>query len=106
MTRYGRIVEVWAAISISLVLVGMVALVWFTDVRWYVAVVLAFVVYAVLEAAFRRRLTTMLLRTTLLLAGIGALILLYQFTTPLVMAAIIGLAALTLLDNVREIRRS
>ena len=31
MTRYGRIVEIWAAISISLVLVGMVALVWFTD---------------------------------------------------------------------------
>ena len=105
MTRYGRIVEIWAAISISLVLVGMVAIVWFTPVRWYVALVAAFAFYAVLEAAFRRRLTTLLLRTTLVLAGLGALILLYEFTTPLVMAAIIGLAALTLFDNVREIRR-
>ena len=106
MTRYGRVVEVWAAISISLVLVGMVAIVWLTTVPWYFALGAAFVVYAVLEAAFRRRLTTLLLRTTLFLAGFGALILLYQFTTPIVMAAIIGLAALTLLDNVREIRRS
>ena len=70
------------------------------------AIAAAFAFYAVLEAAFRRRLTTMLLRTALVLAGLGALILLYEFTTPLVMAAIIGLAALTLLDNVREIRRT
>ena len=84
----------------------MVAIVWLTTVPWYVALVAAFAVYAVLEAAFRRRLTTLLLRTTLVLAGIGALILLYQFTTPIVMAAIVGLAALTLFDNVREIRRS
>jgi hypothetical protein len=106
LTRYGRIVEIWAAISISLVLVGMVAIVWFTPVTWYVALVAAFAVYAVLEAAFRRRLTTLLLRTTLVLAGLGALILLFEFTTPLVMAVIVGLAALTLFDNVREIRRS
>jgi hypothetical protein len=106
MTRYGRIIEIWSAISISLVLVGVIALIWFTSVPWYGALVAAFAVYAVLESAFRRRLTALLLRVTLILAGIGALILLYQFTTPLVLAAIVGLAALTLLDNVREISRS
>ncbi len=105
MTRYGRLVEVWSAVSISLVLVGAVALPWLTPMPWYVALLLAVAVYAVLEAAFRRRLTTLLLRSTLFLAGIGALIVLYEFVGPIVIAAIIGLAVLTLFDNVREIRR-
>ena len=106
LTRYGRIIEIWSAISISLVLAGTIAVIWLTTVPWYAALAAAFVVYAVLEAAFRRRLTTLLLRSTLVLAGIGAQIQLYQFTTPIVLAAIVGLAALTLLDNVREISRS
>ncbi len=106
MTRYGRVIEIWSAVSISLVLVGAVALIWLTPVPWYAALVAALAVYAVLEAAFRRRLTALMLRITLVLAGIGALILLYQFTTLIVFAAIVGLAALTLFDNVREISRS
>ena len=74
MTRYGRLIEVWSAISISLVLVGAVVLPWLTSMPWYVALLLAVAVYTVLEAAFRRRLTTLLLRSTLFLAAIGALI--------------------------------
>ncbi len=106
LTRYGRIIELWSAISISLVLIGAIALIWLTPVRWWVALLVALAVYAVLESAFRRRLTVLLLRITLVLAGIGALILLYEFTTLIVFAAIIGLAGLTLFDNVREISRS
>jgi hypothetical protein len=105
MTRYGRLIEIWAAISISVLLVGIVVLPWLTPVPWYAAVLIAVAVYTVLESAFRRRLTVLLLRSTLFLAAIGALVLVYQFTTPIVFAAIVGLAALTLFDNVREIRR-
>ncbi len=105
MTRYGRLIEIWAAISISLLLVGTMLVPLLTAVPWYVALVLAIAVYSVLEAAFRHRLTILLLRATLFLAAIGALVLVYQFTTPIVFAAVVGLAALTLFDNVREVRR-
>jgi hypothetical protein len=105
LTRYGRLVEIWAAVSISVLLVATVAVPWLTAVPWYMALVLAIAVYTVLEAAFRRRLTILLLRATLFLAALGALVLAYQFTGPIVIAAIVGLAILTLFDNVREIRR-
>jgi len=105
LSRYGRLVEIWAAVSISLLLVATVVVPWLTPVPWYVALVFAIAAYALLEAAFRRRLTILLLRATLILAGVCALVLLYQFTTPIVFVAIVGLAVLTLFDNVREIRR-
>jgi len=83
-----------------------VAVPWLTPVPWYLALVLAIAVYTVLESAFRRRLTILLLRSTLVLAGVSALILLYEFTTPIIFGAIVALAVLTLFDNVREIRRA
>ena len=67
---------------------------------------IAILVYTVLESAFRRRLTILLLRSTLVLAGVSAIILLYEFTTPIIFGAIVALAVLTLFDNVREIRRA
>ena len=106
MTRYGRLIEIWSAISISVLLVATVAVPWLTPVPWYLALVLAILVYTVLESAFRRRLTILLLRSTLVLAGVSAIILFYEFTTPIIFGAIVALAVLTLFDNVREIRRA
>lgn len=58
--------------------------------------------YIVIEAALRRRLTTLVLRAVLALAVVTAVLLAYEFRLELVLAAVAGLA-LVVLDNVREV---
>jgi uncharacterized membrane protein YoaK (UPF0700 family) len=60
--------------------------------------------YAFVEAAFQRRLTTLLLRLTLILAVIGAIVLGVTYAVQAMVVLLIGLAAVILLDNVRELR--
>ena len=68
-TRYGRVVEFWAAISAGLILLVVAGLLISKLVPGWVAIIIALVGYVLLEAAFRRRLTSVLLKGTLVLAG-------------------------------------
>ena len=81
-----------------------VLLVYFGIVSPIGTVLIVAVAYAVVEAALRRRLTILLLRVTLLLAGIGAIVLAVTYATEVLVVALVGLAAIILLDNVRELR--
>ncbi|HYN47563.1 MAG TPA: hypothetical protein VER83_01780 [Candidatus Nanopelagicales bacterium] len=103
-TRYGRLVELWSAVSVSLVLVGTIALVFFQVVAPWTAVIIVVAAYSFVEAAFRRRLTLLLLRLTLILAVIGALVLAATYTSEAVVVALVVLAGIILVDNVRELR--
>jgi hypothetical protein len=105
ITRYGRLVEVWSAISISVLLLAEVAMLWTGIVPWYWALIIGIGGYFVVEAAFRRRLMQVLLRLTLLLAVISLAIVAVTYATYIVIAAIAGLAFVVLADNVREVRR-
>jgi hypothetical protein len=102
--RYGVVVELWSALGVSLLLLAIVGLTLFTDVGAGFAVVLALAVYVVLESAFRGRLVRLLLWTTLALATVAGLILVYEFAVYLVIGAVVGVALLTIADNVRELR--
>ena len=53
----------------------------------------------------RRRLTSLLLRSVLVLAVISAVVLVYDFRLDLVLAAVAGLALVVVADNVREVSR-
>jgi hypothetical protein len=106
LTRQGRFVELWAAMSISLIIVAAIVLTYTGVMKWWGALAVGIITYVVLDAAFGRRLTVLCLRATLFLAVIGALILAYEFAGILVIAALAGLAVLTFADNVREIRRN
>ena len=104
--QYGRLVEFWSAISVGIGLIALIGLLYLTDLPAWSVVVLSVAGYFVLEAAFRRQLVDLLLRITLVLALVGAVILLVTYATQLVVAAIAGIAILTVIDNVREIRSS
>ncbi|MGZ3632135.1 MAG: hypothetical protein ACXWQ6_06785 [Candidatus Limnocylindrales bacterium] len=104
-TRYGRFVEFWSAISISVLLLLIVVPLYTGLLPWWAAFALGLGGYVLLEASFRRQLTSLLLRVTLLLAIVGAIVLLYEYAGLVVVAGIVGLAALILADNVRELRR-
>ena len=99
------LVELWSAVGFGLLLLAVIGLLVFTDVPVWASLLLSIGIYVVVEAAFRRRLVPLLLRVTLVLAFIGALILAWEFAGPLLIAAVLGLAVLTITDNVRELRR-
>jgi hypothetical protein len=105
LTRYGRAVELWSAISISLVLIVIVAALVTRTLGPIASIILGLGLYIVIDAAFRRRLGVLMLRITILLAAVASIILVYTFATAIVIALIVGLAVFTLADNVREISR-
>jgi hypothetical protein len=105
VTRYGRLVEVWSAVSISVLLLAEVFMLLTGIVPWYSAVLIGVGGYFLVEAAFRRRLTQVILRLAVILAGVTIAILAVTFATYIVIAAIAGLAIVVLADNVREVRR-
>ena len=98
--------ELWAAVSISVVMIAVLLLISSGAMRWWITVAVGLLAYSILEAAFRRRLSVLLLRATLALAAMGAVILTCEFAAWLLIGALAGLAVLTLADNVQEIRRS
>ncbi len=86
------IVELWSAISVSLMLLLIVGLIWFGLVPWFGALVIGVVGYIIIEASFRRRLTVLVLRTSLFLAVIAAAILLWEFRLQAVLIGIVAVA--------------
>jgi hypothetical protein len=104
-TRYGLIVEFWAAISAGLILLAVAALYITHLTPAWVALIIALVAYALLEAAFRRRLTVILLRATLFLAIIAVVVLVIRFAPEVIVAGVVLLAFVVLTDNLRELRR-
>ena len=78
-------------------------LVFFRLVPWWAALLVGVGGYIVIEAALRRRLTTLVLRAVLVLAVLTAVLLAYDFRLELVLAAVAGLALIVVLDNVREV---
>jgi hypothetical protein len=104
-TRYGRLVEFWSAVSIGVLLLAEVFMLGTGIVPWPFALLIGVGGYVLVESAFRRRLTQVLLRLTLLLAVVSVAILAVTYATYIVIAAIAGLALVVLTDNVREVRR-
>ena len=104
-SRYGRLVEFWSAISIGILLLAEVFMLGTGIVPWYSALLIGVGGYLLVEAAFRRRLTQLLLKLTLLFAVLSLVILGITFAWQLVILALVGLALIVLADNVREIRR-
>jgi hypothetical protein len=102
-TRYNVLVEIWSAVSVGVLLLVVAGLVFVRLVPWWGALLVGLIGYILIESALRRRLTRLLLRSVLILAVVGALILVVDFALELVLLAVVGLALVVVLDNVREV---
>lgn len=102
--RAGRLAEVWAAISIGLMMVVAVGLVTFA--RHYVLFGLSATIalFAFVEATFRGRLVRMVTSVTIGLAVVAALILIYEFFWSLIALTVALIGSYLLWDNLRELR--
>jgi hypothetical protein len=101
--RFGRLAEVWAAISIGLLMIVAVLITIFARPFLILGLGGLFLAMITIEAAFRRRLANLMRSTSLLLALAGVLVLVYQFFgyILLVIAMIVGFYMM--ISNLREL---
>ena len=93
----------WAAISGGLLLLLVVALIYLRPHYWPIWLIGVIVLFAGLDAAMRGKLSTFLIRLTILLALFTSGLLLYRFWLLAVVIGIIVLAIIMIRDNVREV---
>ena len=101
----GRLAELWAAISIGLMMVGFIFLVLFA--RRYLLFgltgLLSLIIFV--EAGFRRQLPQLITSVTLALAIITALVLLFEFFWEIVVLAVLATGVYIMWENLQELRR-
>jgi hypothetical protein len=103
--RVGKSEEIWAAVSVGLLLIGFVALVEFSREYMISGLITLIVVFAFLEAWFRRRVAQFLTFVAMVLAVAAAVVLLLQFGVLLAALAVLAAGIYILWQNLRELWR-
>lgn len=101
--RFSRLAEIWAAISIGMMMMGVVLLVIFARPFLVVGLVGLLMVMITIESAFRRTLAKVVRWVAILLAFGGLLILVYQFFWFILLAATMITGFYMIGANLREL---
>lgn len=101
--RAGKLAEVWAALSIGILLLGLVILATFAreHLVWGSAVLLVW--YVAIESLFRNRLISLVTGSTVVLALVSAAVLVVEFYRPLAIGLAVGIGLFLLWENIREL---
>ena len=102
--RFSRIAELWAAFSLSALLLGVVALIQFAPDDALAGALVLVIALVLGESILRATFVRTVNRVAVVLALIAAVILLLHFWKPVLMAALVALAAFLLVQRVRELR--
>ena len=103
--RTGRVAEIWAAVSVGLMLIALVWIIMFQRQAIYSALVSSIALFALLEASFRGRLANLVSSVNVGLGMLAALIIAYEFFWQIVALAVLIVGIYVLWDNLRELRR-
>jgi len=101
--RFDRAAEAWAAVSLSLLLFGIVGLVFFAPNFLWVGLAIITLLFVVTESILRGAFIQTIGQITALLAVISAIILVVHFWFWLLMAALVGIAVFLLAQRLREL---
>jgi hypothetical protein len=104
-TRAGRVTQLWAAISVAVVLLTLIGIFAYQRQHLLSALVFAIAVFAFVEAGFRRRLTRFIGSANVGLAMVGALVLLQHFFWQMIVFAVLAVGLYIVWDNLRELGR-
>jgi hypothetical protein len=104
--RRSRLLDVWSALGIAAAIVLLGSLLVVGAGSWWIGLPVILVGYVAIEALVRRRFLMVLLNVCVLLAVIGALILLQRYLLEAVALLLLTIGILILRDNVRELRAS
>ena len=104
-THSGRVAQLWASISIALVLVTLILIIAYERQHLLGALVFAIAMFAFIEAGFRRRLTRFMVSINVALAVVGALVIFEHYFWLVVVLAVLAVGLYILWENLRELGR-
>jgi hypothetical protein len=104
--RLSRLLDVWSAVGVSLAILVLAVLLFAAPQYLWVGLLLVIGVSIMIEALVRRRFLRLLLDVTIILAVIGAVILLASNLVLFIALALLTIGFLILRDNLRELRRA
>jgi hypothetical protein len=102
--RFNRAAELWAAISISLLLAGLAALILFAPGDVWSAVIVLVLAFVVGESILRGNFVRTVNRVAVVLALIAAVVLAAHFWKQAIVALLVGLACFLIYQRIRELR--
>jgi hypothetical protein len=103
--RTSRIAEVWAAVSVGLMLMALVVIAVFEPEHLTFGLVASIALFAFVEATFKGRMTNLVSSVNIGLAVVATLVLLFEFFWKIIIVAVLIVGLYVLWDNLRELRR-
>jgi hypothetical protein len=101
--RLSRLAEMWAAISIGLMMVGFVALILFSREHLILGLLAMVSLIVFIESGFRGRLSRLIASATIGLAVVSALVLLFEFFWLIVVLGVLVAGGYIIWENLREL---
>ena len=98
--------ETWAALSVGVLVIALAVILWFRLLPIGPTLLLLVIGYLAIESFAQRRVESLLLRITVVLAAISAILLGFHFLRELVLLGLGALGLFILLDNAGELGRS
>jgi hypothetical protein len=102
--RFNRLVEGWAAVSISLMLLVTAVLLVAAPQYLWPGIGIMLLVFILLESILRGAFPETVASVAVVLASISSLILVIHYWTQIIVAGLIGIAVLLLVQKLRELR--
>ena len=97
--------EIWAAVSVGLLVVALAVILWFRILPPVLVIVVLLGSYLAIESFFRRDVRILLLRISIALAIVSAAILAFQFLREVLLVGLLALGVLLIADNLGAMRR-
>jgi hypothetical protein len=104
-TRRRVFAETWAALSVGVLVLALALILWFHILPVAPTVALLVIGYLAIESFAQRRVETLLLRLTVILAFVSAVLLGTYYARELVLLGLGALGLFILVDNARELVR-
>lgn len=102
--RWSRALDVWSAVGVALALAFFAVLLYLDAKDWWIGLIGIGSSFVVIEALVRRRFLELLLQVTIVLAVVGALILLRGYWVIAIAGVLLLVGLMILRDNIRELR--
>ena len=98
--------ETWAALSVGVLVLALAVILWFRLLPIAPTILLLVIGYLAIESFAQRRVETLLLRITVILAAIASILLAFHYLRELLLVGLGALGLFILVDNAGEIVRA
>ena len=105
MAHQRAFAEAWAAVSVGLLIVALAIVVWFRILPPPLAIVALLGSYLAIESFFDRNIMELVLKITVVLAMLSALVLAVEYLRELLLVGLLGLGIILVFDSLGEVRR-